>query len=76
MIHCIAMSLDAEVSVDSAMRAHVSIGLPIDPVVHEANALTVRLQRRVAESAPYRMIDSPSEESADRVFSGLPHPEP
>jgi len=77
MIHCVAMSLDAEVSVGSTMRSDVSVGLPSDPGVHEANALTVRPERRIdASSAPYlRTIDSPSGEGARGVFAGLPHAE-
>src|SRR5205814_982745 len=35
------------VSFDSTMRSNISVGLPIDLVVYETDALTIRLQRRI-----------------------------
>jgi putative proteasome-type protease len=63
------------VSFDSTMRSNVSVGLPIDLLVYEANALRVTLQRRILESDPYfNMIHSQWGEGLRRVFAQLPNP--
>jgi putative proteasome-type protease len=64
------------VSFDSTMRSNISVGLPIDLVVYETNALTIRLQRRIEESDPYfQMIHSQWGEGLRRVFAQLPNPD-
>jgi putative proteasome-type protease len=64
------------VSFDSTMRSNISVGLPIDLVVYEADALRVRIQRRIEESDPYfQMIHTQWGEGLRRVFAQLPNPE-
>jgi putative proteasome-type protease len=64
------------VSFDSTMRSNISVGLPIDLVVYETNALAIRLQRRIEESDPYfQMIHSQWGEGLRRVFAQLPNPD-
>jgi putative proteasome-type protease len=64
------------VSFDSTMRSNISVGLPIDLVVYETDALTIRLQRRIEESDPYfQMIHSQWGEGLRRVFAQLPNPD-
>src|SRR5438876_10359215 len=41
------------VSFDSTMRSNISVGLPIDLLLYETDALHVRLQRRIEASDPY-----------------------
>jgi putative proteasome-type protease len=64
------------VSFDSTMRSNISVGLPIDLVVYEANALTIRLQRRIEETDPYfQMIHAQWGAGLRRVFAELPAPD-
>jgi putative proteasome-type protease len=64
------------VSFDSTMRSNISVGLPIDLLVYETDALTIRLQRRIEESDPYfQMIHSQWGEGLRRVFAQLPNPD-
>ena len=64
------------VSFDSTMRSNISVGLPIDLVVYEANALRIKLQRRILESDPYfQMIHAQWGAGLRRVFAELPGPE-
>jgi len=64
------------VSFDSTMRSNISVGLPIDLVVYEANALRIRLQRRILETDPYfQMIHAQWGAGLRRVFAELPGPE-
>jgi len=64
------------VSFDSTMRSNISVGLPIDLVVYEANALKIKLQRRILESDPYfQMIHLQWGAGLRRVFAELPGPE-
>jgi putative proteasome-type protease len=64
------------VSFDSTMRSNISVGLPIDLIVYEADALRVRIQRRIEESDPYfQMIHTQWGEGLRRVFAQLPNPE-
>ena len=64
------------VSFDSTMRSNISVGLPIDLVVYETDALTIRLQRRIEESDPYfQMIHTQWGEGLRRVFAQLPNPD-
>jgi putative proteasome-type protease len=64
------------VSFDSTMRSNISVGLPIDLVVYETDALTIRLRRRIEESDPYfQMIHSQWGEGLRRVFAQLPNPD-
>ncbi len=64
------------VSFDSTMRSNISVGLPIDLVVYEANSLTIKSQRRIEESDPYfQMVHSQWGEGLRRVFAQLPNPE-
>ena len=58
------------------MRSNISVGLPIDLVVYETNALTIRLQRRIEESDPYfQMVHVQWGEGLRRVFAQLPDPD-
>ena len=64
------------VSFDSTMRSNVSVGLPIDMLVMETDALRVRLQQRILETDPYyRLIHTEWGEGLKRVFSQLPDPQ-
>ena len=64
------------VSFDSTMRSNISVGLPIDLLVYEADALSVRMQRRIEESDPYfQMVHKEWGEGLRRVFSELPNPD-
>ena len=77
---CIRDRLDATkctmVSFDSTMRSNISVGLPIDLVVYEADSLTIKLQRRIEESDPYfQMVQKQWGEGLRRVFTQLPNPD-
>ena len=64
------------VSFDSTMRSNISVGLPIDLVVYEANALRIKLQRRIIETDPYfQMIHAQWGAGLRRVFAELPGPD-
>ena len=64
------------VSFDSTMRSNISVGLPIDLVVYEANALHIKLQRRIIETDPYfQMIHAQWGAGLRRVFAELPGPD-
>ncbi len=64
------------VSFDSTMRSNISVGLPIDLLVYESDALTVRLQRRIEETDPYYlMVHTEWGEGLRRVFAQLPNPD-
>jgi len=64
------------VSFDSTMRSNISVGLPIDLVVYEADSLTIRMQRRIEETDPYfQMIHAQWGAGLRRVFAGLPAPD-
>jgi len=64
------------VSFDSTMRSNISVGLPIDLVVYEANALRIRMQRRIVETDPYfQMIHAQWGAGLRRVFAELPAPD-
>jgi putative proteasome-type protease len=64
------------VSFDSTMRSNISVGLPIDMLVYEANSLSVRLQRRIEETDPYfQMVHKEWGEGLRRVFTQLPDPD-
>jgi putative proteasome-type protease len=64
------------VSFDSTMRSNISVGLPIDLLVYDADALEVRMQRRVEETDPYyQMVHNQWGEGLRRVFAQLPSPD-
>ncbi len=64
------------VSFDSTMRSNISVGLPIDLVIYQTDALAIKLQRRIEESDPYfQMIHSQWGEGLRRVFAQLPNPD-
>ncbi len=64
------------VSFDSTMRSNISVGLPIDLVVYEADSLSIKLQKRIEESDPYfSMVHTEWGEGLRRVFAQLPNPE-
>ena len=64
------------VSFDSTMRSNISVGLPIDLAVVEADALRIRMQRRIDEHDPYfRMVHVQWGEGLKRVFAELPDPD-
>jgi putative proteasome-type protease len=63
------------ISFDSTMRSNVSVGLPIDLVCYQNNALRVQLKRRIGETDPYfTMIHHQWGEGLRRVFAQLPDP--
>jgi putative proteasome-type protease len=63
------------VSFDSTMRSNISVGLPVDLLVYEANSLRIRHQRRIDEHDPYfQMIHTQWGEGLRRVFAQLPGP--
>ena len=64
------------VSFDSTMRSNISVGLPIDLAVYEANALRIKMQRRIVETDPYfQMIHAQWGAGLRRVFAELPGPD-
>ena len=64
------------VSFDSTMRSNISVGLPIDLLVYEANTLVVKLKRRIDETDPYfQMVHTQWGEGLRRVFAQLPNPD-
>ena len=64
------------VSFDSTMRSNISVGLPIDLVVYEADALSIRVQRRIEETDPYfQMVHAQWGAGLRRVFAELPAPD-
>ena len=64
------------VSFDSTMRSNISVGLPIDLLVYEADSLQIRLQRRIDEADPYfQMVHTQWGEGLRRVFAQLPDPD-
>lgn len=63
------------VSFDSTMRSNVSVGLPIDLLWYERDALRVGFKRRITESDAYfNMIHTQWGEGLRKVFSLLPDP--
>jgi putative proteasome-type protease len=64
------------VSFDSTMRSNISVGLPIDLLVYEADSLKIKLRRRVDEADPYfQMVHTQWGEGLRRVFAQLPDPD-
>jgi putative proteasome-type protease len=64
------------VSFDSTMRSNISVGLPIDLVVYETDALRVKLQKRIEETDPYfQMVHTQWGEGLRTVFAQLPNPD-
>jgi len=64
------------VSFDSTMRSNISVGLPIDLVVYEADSLTIKLHKRIEESDTYfQMVHREWGEGLRRVFQQLPDPD-
>ncbi len=64
------------VSFDSTMRSNISVGLPIDLLIYEADSLRIKMQRRIEESDPYfQMVHVQWGEGLRRVFAQLPDPD-
>jgi putative proteasome-type protease len=64
------------VSFDSTMRSNISVGLPIDILVYEADTLKVKLKRRIEESDGYfQLVHTQWGEGLRRVFAQLPDPD-
>jgi putative proteasome-type protease len=64
------------VSFDSTMRSNISVGLPIDILVYEVDALKVKLKRRIEESDGYfQLVHTQWGEGLRRVFAQLPDPD-
>ena len=64
------------VSFDSTMRSNISVGLPIDMLVYEADRMAIKVKRRIDESDPYfRMVHDRWGEGLRRVFAELPDPD-
>jgi putative proteasome-type protease len=64
------------VSFDSTMRSNISVGLPIDLVIYEADSLRIGMQRRIDEDdLYYQMVHRQWGEGLRRVFAQLPNPD-
>ena len=64
------------VSFDSTMRSNISVGLPIDLLVYQADSLRVGMQRRIDEDDPYyQMVHRQWGEGLRQVFAQLPNPD-
>jgi len=64
------------VSFDSTMRSNISVGLPIDLLVYQTDALRVGMQRRIDEDDPYyQMVHRQWGEGLRQVFAQLPNPD-
>ncbi|HEY1327613.1 MAG TPA: peptidase [Casimicrobiaceae bacterium] len=64
------------VSFDSTMRSNISVGLPIDLLVYEADSLRITLKRRIEESDGYfQLVHTQWGEGLRRVFAQLPDPD-
>ena len=64
------------VSFDSTMRSNISVGLPIDLLVYEADSLTIKIQKRIEETDAYfQMMHREWGEGLRRVFAQLPDPD-
>jgi putative proteasome-type protease len=64
------------VSFDSTMRSNISVGLPIDLFVYEADSLRVKLSKRIEEADTYfQMVHREWGEGLRRVFQQLPDPD-
>lgn len=64
------------VSFDSTMRSNISVGLPIDLVIYEADTLRIKLKKRIEEADAYfQMIHTQWGEGLRRVFAQLPDPD-
>jgi putative proteasome-type protease len=64
------------VSFDSTMRSNISVGLPIDLLIYEADSLSIRMRRRLDEDDPYfQMVHTQWGEGLRRVFAQLPDPD-
>jgi putative proteasome-type protease len=61
------------VSFDSTMRSNLSVGMPIDLLVYERDALEVRMRRRFEPHDPYfEALSNAWSEGTREVFSRLP----
>ena len=64
------------VSFDSTMRSNISVGLPIDMLTCETDALRVRMMKCIQESDPYyKLIHTEWGNGLKRIFSQLPDPQ-
>ena len=64
------------VSFDSTMRSNLSVGMPIDLVCYERDALAVRKRRRFEQGDPYfGALSKDWSEGVRAVFKGLPEPQ-
>ena len=64
------------VSFDSTMRSNISVGLPIDLLVYQADSLRIGMQRRIDEDdAYYQMVHRQWGEGLRQVFAKLPNPD-
>jgi putative proteasome-type protease len=63
------------VSFDSTMRSNLSVGMPIDLICYERDALEVRKRRRFEAGDPYfSALSREWSEGVRAVFKGLPEP--
>jgi putative proteasome-type protease len=64
------------VSFDSTMRSNISVGMPIDMLVCETDALCVRMQKRIYDSDPYySLIHAEWGNGLKQLFAQLPDPQ-
>ena len=65
----------ALISMDSTLKSNLSVGLPLDLLVYEANALKVDRLIHIDESDPYfRMIRNTWGQRLRQVFDSIPDP--
>ncbi len=64
------------VSFDSTIRSNISVGLPIDLLIYQADTLRLGFQHRIVESDPYfTLVHEQWGEGLRKVFSALPDPD-
>lgn len=62
-------------SMDSTLRSNISVGLPLDLLVYEADSLRVTHFSLIRDQNPYfRMLSSTWGERLKQVFSAMPNP--
>ena len=64
------------VSFDSTMRSNLSVGMPIDLVCYERDALAIRRRRRFEQGDPYfGALSKKWSEGVRAAFKELPEPQ-
>ncbi|MFC4166118.1 peptidase [Teichococcus aestuarii] len=64
------------VSMDSTLRSNLTVGMPLDLLVYEADTYAVRLQRRITEEEPYfRGLRESWSEALREAYRRMPAPD-